>query len=75
MTQTVNIYDAKTHLSRLLDCVAAGEEVVIARAGTPIARLVPMQSPAPRQPGLFRGVEVPESAFDRLPEEELAAWE
>lgn len=41
MTITVNIHEAKTHLSRLLERVAAGEEVVISKAGTPVADLVP----------------------------------
>ena len=42
----VNVHDAKTNLSRLLARVEAGEEIVIARAGKPIARIVPMQRPA-----------------------------
>ncbi len=41
----INIHQAKTHLSRLLEKVSAGEEVIIAKAGKPIARLVPMQNP------------------------------
>jgi len=41
--QTVNIHAAKTHLSRLIDAAAAGEEILIARAGRPVARLVPLQ--------------------------------
>jgi prevent-host-death family protein len=45
MTCTVNIYDAKTNLSKLVDRAAAGEEIVIAKAGTPKAKLVPYQSP------------------------------
>jgi prevent-host-death family protein len=44
MTITVNIHEAKTHLSRLLERVAAGEEVVISKAGTPVADLVPHRS-------------------------------
>jgi prevent-host-death family protein len=40
----VNIHEAKTHLSRLLERVALGEEVIIAKAGTPVAKLVPVQS-------------------------------
>lgn len=40
--QTVNIHAAKTHFSRLVDAAAAGEEIVIARAGKPVARLVPL---------------------------------
>jgi prevent-host-death family protein len=44
VTTTVNIHEAKTHLSRLLEQVAAGERVVISKAGTPVADLVPHQS-------------------------------
>lgn len=52
----VNIHAAKTHLSRLLDEVAAGEEVVIARSGRPVARLVPIVLPAAgRRPGSLKG--------------------
>lgn len=43
----VNIHEAKTHLSRLLERVAAGEEIVIAKAGKPMARLTPVNSPVP----------------------------
>jgi prevent-host-death family protein len=43
MAKPVNIYDAKTHLSELVDRAAAGEEIVIAKAGRPIARLVPLR--------------------------------
>lgn len=42
MKKTVNIYEAKTHLSRLLDRVMAGEEIIIGKAGKPVARLVPI---------------------------------
>ncbi len=53
---TVNIHEAKTHLSRLLQRVAAGEEIVIAKAGKPIARLVPAAKPrGPRVMGTERG--------------------
>ena len=49
---TVNIHEAKTHLSRLLERAAAGEEIIIARANRPIARLVPLSPPvARRTPG------------------------
>ena len=49
---TVNIHAAKTHLSRLLERAAAGEEIVIAKAGKPVAKLVPLESPSdpPRRP-------------------------
>jgi prevent-host-death family protein len=54
--ETVNVHEAKTHLSRLLERVEHGEEIVIARAGKPIARLVPLEPPEPRRLwGRFRG--------------------
>ena len=54
--KTYNIHEAKTHLSRLLEAVAAGEEVVIAKAGKPIAKLVPAGAPtAPRTLGALAG--------------------
>ena len=56
MTDTVNIHDAKTHLSRLVERVEAGEEIVIARGGKPVARLVPLGlRTRPRQLGTLRG--------------------
>ncbi|MBM4320069.1 MAG: type II toxin-antitoxin system Phd/YefM family antitoxin [Deltaproteobacteria bacterium] len=51
----VNIHEAKTHLSRLLERVEQGEEIVIARAGMPVARLVPLLGARPRTPGTRRG--------------------
>ncbi|MGC8476231.1 MAG: type II toxin-antitoxin system Phd/YefM family antitoxin [Acetobacteraceae bacterium] len=75
MTQLVNIYDAKTQLSRLVDRAAAGEEILIARAGTPLARLMPLSTPAPREPGLLRGLAVPDAAFAPLDPDEAALWE
>ncbi|MEQ8252180.1 MAG: type II toxin-antitoxin system Phd/YefM family antitoxin [Oceanibaculum nanhaiense] len=52
----VNIHQAKTHLSRLLEAVEAGEEIVIARSGVPVARLTPYAPDhAPRQPGALKG--------------------
>ena len=57
MTEHVNVYEAKTHLSQLIDRAAAGEEIVIARAGRPVARLVPLSGPSSlrRIPGAWRG--------------------
>ena len=73
---TVNVHEAKTNLSRLLAQVEAGEEVVIARNGKPVARLVPVRKRGKRRPGSMAGLfTVPDSFFDPLPEEELAAWE
>ena len=74
MTQ-VNIHDAKTHLSRLLEQVEAGEEVVISRAGRPIARLVAYRALAkPRRPGAWRGRIHIAPDFDDLPPEIQATF-
>jgi prevent-host-death family protein len=70
----VNVHEAKTNLSRLLEQAHAGEEVVIAKNGKPYARLCPLAAPQPRQPGLLRG-KVEDAALEPLPEEELSAWE
>lgn len=72
----VNVHEAKTHLSRLLDMVRAGQEIVLAKAGKPYARLVPIdEKPIARKPGGLKLV-IPESVFfDPLPDEELDAWE
>jgi prevent-host-death family protein len=56
MSKQVNIYEAKSRLSQLVDRAAAGDEIVIARAGRPVARLVALASPgAKRRPGRMRG--------------------
>jgi prevent-host-death family protein len=56
MSKAVNIHEAKTHFSRLVERAAKGEEIVIARAGRPLARLVPLAPPTrPRRPGLLKG--------------------
>ena len=77
--QTVNIHAAKTHLSRLLDAVAEGEEILIARAGRPVARLVPLQGaavPQRRQLGRLAGqFSVPEDFDAPLPEDVLNGFE
>lgn len=70
----VNVHEAKTHLSRLLDRAHAGEEVVIAKNGVPFARLCPLEPKSPRRPGLLTGA-VGEEFFEPLPENELARWE
>ena len=74
MGETVNIHYAKTHLSRLLARVREGAEIVIAKAGEPVARLVPVERPGPRQPGGFT-FELDSRFFEPLPDEELQAWE
>lgn len=73
---TVNVHEAKTNLSQLLKQVEAGEEVIIARNGKPVARLVPARKQGRPQPDVFKGqVLITDSFFDPLPEEELLAWE
>jgi prevent-host-death family protein len=55
MAIQANIHEAKTHFSELLERVHKGEEVIIAKAGKPYARLVPVVEAGERQPGTFRG--------------------
>jgi len=72
----VGIHEAKTHLSRLLRRVAAGEEIVIAKGGKPVARLVPVQPPESRSLGRDKGIlQVPDDFDAPLPEEILAEFE
>ena len=75
MPELVNIYEAKTQLSRLVDRAAAGEEILIGRAGKPLVRLVPVDELLPRKPGLLRDIKVPDALFDPLSDEELSKWE
>jgi prevent-host-death family protein len=69
----VNVHEAKTQLSQLLERVKRGEVIVIAKNGQPCARLVPIEPPKPRQPGLLHG-KVEDSFFDPLPDSELEGW-
>jgi prevent-host-death family protein len=65
MSATYNMHDAKTHLSRLAERAAAGEEIVIARNGRPLARLMPLeQRRKPRRLGLWKGEVWIGDAFD-----------
>ena len=73
---TVSVHEAKTHLSRLIEKVLAGEEVVIARNKEPVVRLV-REGPPRKKPllGALKGkIKFDESFFDPLPDEELRAW-
>lgn len=74
MALVINVQEAKTRLSELLARVERGEQVVIARAGRPVAELAAVQPPASREFGLV-DVTVPESFFEPLEEAETAAWE
>ena len=75
--ESVNIHEAKTHLSKLVDKAAAGNEVVIARAGKPVARLVPLASGCrQRKLGALKGrIRVPDDFDAPLPAKVLAAFE
>lgn len=74
--RAVNIHQAKTHLSRLVERVEGGEEIVIARAGRPVARLVPFRPRvAARTPGLWRGQVRLAADFDVTGEEVVASFE
>lgn len=73
--RTVNIHDAKTHLSRLVEKAANGEPFVIAKAGKPLVKVVPLTTPDPaqvRRLGFLAGqIAVPDD-FDRMGEGEIA---
>jgi len=70
-----NIYEAKTHLSKLLDQVQHGEEVIIGKAGKPIAKLIPYTAKRKnRKPGSLKGKIKIAKDFDELPEEMLKAF-
>jgi len=75
--RTVNIHEAKTHLSRLLELVSSGKEVVIAKAGKPLARLVPIGRPRrKRRLGVLGGrFTVPDTFDAPLPDELLDRFE
>ncbi|MGA8045748.1 MAG: type II toxin-antitoxin system prevent-host-death family antitoxin [Dermatophilaceae bacterium] len=70
----VKVQHAKTHLSALIAAVERGEEVIIARGSTPVARLVPLGPTVERELG-FVAYAVPEDFFEPLPAEEIDAWE
>jgi prevent-host-death family protein len=76
VAQPINIHDAKTHFSKLLARVMRGEEIVIAKAGKPVARLVPERPPAParRVPGIDKGKLKIADDFDKMSEAELDEW-
>ena len=74
--KTVNIHEAKTQLSKLLADVEAGEDVVLARAGKPVARIVRFGALPERRFGAMKGrAQAGDAFFEDLPDDELAAWE
>ena len=76
MRDVVNIHEAKTHLSRLVDQAVAGQEIVIAKAGKPMVRLLPIVRDQPRVPGSMQGRISLAPDFDApLPDDLMAAFE
>jgi prevent-host-death family protein len=73
MKRVVNVHEAKTHLSKLLDEVESGHEVVLARNGKPCAKLVPIAMRKQRPMGFVKG-RVTKAFFEPLEDEELSAW-
>ncbi len=75
MAEIVNMHQAKSSLSRLVERALAGEEVIIARNGEPLVRLVPIEKKhEPRIPGRSKGRIWIAPDFDEMSEEELAEW-
>ena len=72
--QIINVHEAKTQFSRLLARAHTGEEIIIAKAGKPYAKLVPIAPVEKRTPGIAGGA-VTNEFFDPLPGQELEAWE
>ncbi|HEY0840584.1 MAG TPA: type II toxin-antitoxin system prevent-host-death family antitoxin [Vulgatibacter sp.] len=74
MKPVINVHEAKTNFSKLLERAHAGEEVIIGKGGKPYARLCPLEPPPPRRPGFLKGTLGP-GFFEPLPEDEIEAWE
>jgi prevent-host-death family protein len=74
MPEIINVHQAKTQFSRLLKRAHEGEEIILAKAGKPYAKLVPLEQPKERVPGIAAG-KVDDAFFEPLPAEELKAWE
>jgi prevent-host-death family protein len=76
MARVVNVHEAKTHLSKLLDDVQAGEEIILAKAGRPYARLVPFAPDRPRELGFLAGIGgLGDTVLEPLADDELDAYE
>ena len=72
--RTVNIHEAKTQLSRLVDAAAKGEPFIIAKAGKPLVKVVPIDAPeVPRRLGFMRGAFTVPDDFDTMGQEEIEA--
>ena len=74
MSKVVNVHEAKTNFLRLLERAHVGEEIILAKAGVPWARLMPLKLPTERIPGRYLELLDP-AFFEKLPDDELQAWE
>ena len=75
MAIMINVHEAKTRFSQLLEQAHAGQEIILAKAGKPYARMVPLSNTLPkRQPGRLK-MHIEDAFFDPLPESELKVWE
>ena len=72
--EIINVHEAKTHFSKLLARVHSGEEIIIAKAGKPYAKIIPLNQIKERVPGIAKGA-LTDDFFDSLPEDELRDWE
>lgn len=77
MSEVVNMHQAKSSLSRLVERALQGEEIVIARNGEPLVKLVPVEKTRePRVPGRYKGqIWIAPDCFDPMSDEELDLWE
>jgi prevent-host-death family protein len=74
MARIINVHEAKTHLSKILDQVREGEEVILAKDGRPYAKLVPIEQPGKRPLGFVPG-KISDAFFEPLAKEELNRWQ
>ena len=74
MPAIINIHDAKTQFSKLIARIESGEEIIIAKSGKPVARLVPLDYLEDRKPGIAEG-RVTDAFFEPLPDDELEPWD
>lgn len=74
MPAIINIHEAKTQFSKLIARIESGEEIIIAKSGKPVARLVPLDYLEDRKPGIAEG-RVTDAFFEPLPDDELEPWD
>jgi prevent-host-death family protein len=74
MPTIINIHEAKTQFSKLIARIESGEEIIIAKSGKPVARLVPLDYLEDRKPGIAEG-RVTGAFFEPLPDDELEPWD